>query len=78
MEAEITYLLEEQGREIATLVKRLANAELLIERLKDIAKSALRTAEESSVVDSTPAKQQEDSANNDGDWDSVIDEEVKS
>ena len=28
------YLLEEQGREIATLVKRLANAELLIEKLK--------------------------------------------
>ena len=29
------YLLEEQGREIATLVKRLANAELLIEKLKE-------------------------------------------
>ena len=31
---EAAYLLEEQGREIATLVKRLANAEMLIERLK--------------------------------------------
>ena len=31
---EEAYLLEEQGREIATLVKRLANAEMLIERLK--------------------------------------------
>ena len=29
------YLLEEQGREIATLGKRLANAELLIEKLKE-------------------------------------------
>ena len=29
------YLLEEQGREIATLVKRLANAEMLIEKLKE-------------------------------------------
>ncbi len=29
------YLLEEQGREIATLDKRLANAELLIEKLKE-------------------------------------------
>lgn len=37
---------------------------------------SLRTAEESSVVDSTPAKQPEDSANTDGDCDSVIDEEV--
>ena len=73
---EAAYLLEEQGREIATLVKRLAKAELLIERLKDIAESALRTAEESSVVDSTPAKQPKDSANADGDGDSVIDEEV--
>ena len=121
------YLLEEQGREIATLVKRLANAELLIEKLKEEvghweedftmfdrahekaidlwrkehpdagytpdmsdlnewlvgrverAEAALRTAEESSVVgliDSTPAKQPEDSANADGDGDSVIDEEV--
>lgn len=32
---EAAYLLEEQGREIATLVKRLANAELLIEKLKE-------------------------------------------
>ena len=32
---EEAYLLEEQGREIATLVKRLANAELLIEKLKE-------------------------------------------
>ena len=101
------YLLEEQGREIATLVKRLANAELLIEKLREEvehweedfamfdrahekaidlwrkehpnagytpdmsdlnewmggrvekAESALRTAEDSSVVDSTPAKQPE-------------------
>ena len=29
------YLLEEQGREIATLVKRLENAEMLIEKLKE-------------------------------------------
>ena len=29
------YLLEEQGREIATLVKRLANAEMLIEKLEE-------------------------------------------
>ena len=29
------YLLEKQGREIATLGKRLANAELLIEKLKE-------------------------------------------
>jgi len=39
---------------------------------------SLRTAEESSAVgliDSTPAKQPEDSADADGDWDSVIDEE---
>ena len=163
------YLLEEQGREIATLVKRLANAELLIEKLKEdvghweedfamfdrahkkaidlwrkeypdagytpdmsdlnewmvrrvekaeavkesltsallkisgfsafwkcfrgnedawenvwnIATDALislRTAEESSVVgliDSTHAKQPEDSTNADGDWDRVIDEEVE-
>ena len=161
------YLLEEQGREIATLDKRLANAELLIEKLKEevghweedfamfdrahkkaidlwrkehpdagytpdmsdlnewmvrrvekaeavkesltsalkeicvhtahwktvengmgrafawvwqTASTALRTAEESSVVgliDSTPAKQQEDSSNADGDGDSVIDEEVE-
>ena len=44
------------------------------------ASTALRTAEDSSVVgliDSTPAKQQEDSANADGDGDSVIDEEVE-
>ena len=161
------YLLEEQGREIATLGKRLANAELLIEKLKEdvghweedfamfdraqnngleywrrehpdaefmpdtnalmvwlmdrveraeavkdsltsalkeicfhtahwktvengmgrafawvwqTASTALRTADESSVVgliDGTHAKQQEDSANADGDGDSVIDEEVE-
>ena len=44
------------------------------------ASTALRTAEESSVVgliDSTHAKQPEDSANTDGDGDSVIDEEVE-
>ena len=80
------YLLEEQGREIATLVKRLANAELLIEKLKEEVKElnfsvalhdrnvALRTAEESSVVDRTPAKQPDDSSNTDGDGDSVIDD----
>ena len=41
---------------------------------------SLRTAEESSVVgliDSTHAKQPEDSANDDGDGDSVIDDEVE-
>lgn len=32
---EEAYLLEEQGREIMTLVKRLVNAELLIEKLKE-------------------------------------------
>lgn len=147
MEAEITYLLEEQAR-------KLGNAEMLIERLKrevmalsfsvelhdraaekaralweeahpdeaeewmrredlmvwlmdrveraeavkeslksalveisrvawenvwNIATDALislRTAEDSSVVDRTPAKQPEDSANADGDWDSVIDIEA--
>ena len=31
---EEAYLLEEQGREIATLVKRLANAEMLIELVR--------------------------------------------
>ena len=44
------------------------------------ASTALRTTEDYSVVgliDSTPAKQQEDSANADGDGDSVIDEEVE-
>ena len=81
MEAEITYLLEEQGREIATLVRRVERAEAvkdsLTSALKEIKKNvddwnlqdyvtirrlvnaALRTAEESSVVDSTPAKQPE-------------------
>ena len=165
---EEAYLLEEQGREIATLVKRLANAEMLIEKLKEevghweedfamfdrahekaidlwrkehpdagytpdmsdlhewmvrrvekaeavkesstsallkisgfsaywkclrgneeawenvwnIATDALfslRTTEDSSVVgliDSSPVKQPEDSADADGDGDSVIDEEV--
>ena len=41
---------------------------------------SLRTAEESSVVrliDGTPAKQPEDSADADGDGDSVIDDEVE-
>jgi len=88
MEAEITYLLEEQAR-------KLENAEMLIERLKRevmalsfskesltsalkeikknvddwnlqdyvtirrLVNAALRTAEESSVVDSTPTKQPE-------------------
>lgn len=45
-------------------------------RISDLAETALRTAEDSSVVDSTPAKQPEDSADADGDGDSVIDEEV--
>lgn len=42
---------------------------------------SLRTAEESSVVDlidSTPAKQPEDSADTDEDVESLIDEEVES
>ena len=33
--SEFAYLLEEQGREIATLVKHLADADLLIKRLKE-------------------------------------------
>ena len=80
------YLLEEQGREIATLVKRLANAELLIEKLKEEVKelnfsvalhdrnAALRTAEDSSVVgliDSTPAKQFPNAENADG-YDDIL------
>jgi len=44
--------------------------------IHDIAESAIRTAEESSVVDSTHAKQQEDSANTDGDWDILNDIET--
>ena len=64
MEAEMSYLLEEKTR-------KLENAELLIERLKREIKEldfsvalhdrnvALRTAEESSVVDGPPAKQPE-------------------
>jgi len=81
MEAEMSYLLEEQGREIATLVRRVERAEAvkdsLTSALKEIKKNvddwnlqdyvtirrlvnaALRTAEESSVVDSTPTKQPE-------------------
>ena len=46
--------------------------------IRRLVNAALRTAEESSVVgliDSTPAKQTEDSADADGDGDSVIDEE---
>ena len=43
----------------------------------DIAKSALRTAEDSSVVDSTPAKQPEDSTNTDGDGDILFDIEAR-
>jgi len=46
----------------------------LLEEMVRKAESALRTAEESSVVgliDSTPAKQQEDSANADGDGEEV-------
>lgn len=98
MEAEMAYLLEEQGREIATLVRRVERAEAvkdsLTTALRDIKKNvddwnlqdyvtirrlvnaALRTAEDSSVVDSTPAKQPEDSANADGDWDILNDIET--
>ena len=49
--------------------------------IRRLANTALRTAEESSVVrliDSTPAKQSPNAENADGDGDSVIDEEVKS
>ena len=78
---EAAYLLEEQGREIATLVRRVERAEAVKESLtsalrdikknvddwnlqdyvtiRRLVKSALRTAEESSVVDSAPAKQPE-------------------
>lgn len=49
----------------------------LLEEMVREAESVLRTAEESSVVDSTPTKQPKDSANTEGDCDSVIDEEVK-
>jgi hypothetical protein len=66
MEAEMSYLLEEKTR-------RLENADALREieeiaadgnlkafrQICDIANAALRTAEESSVVDRTPAKQPE-------------------
>ena len=65
---EVDRLVKERNE----LRRRLENAELLIERLK--AECALRTAEESSVVDSTHAKQPEDSSNADGDGDSVIDD----
>ena len=71
---EVDRLVKERNE----LRRRLENAELLIERLKT--EAALRTAEDSSAVgliDSTPAKQPEDSANADGDGDSVIDEEVE-
>jgi len=47
--------------------------------IRRIVNAALRTAEESSVVgliDSTHAKQSPNADNADGDWDSVIDEEV--
>ena len=67
------YLLEEQGREIATLVKHLANAELLIDQLKE---EIGHREEDFAMFDRAPAKQQEDSANTDGDGDSVIDEKV--
>lgn len=53
--------------------------EWMVVRLEK-AESALRTAEESSVVDlidSTPAKQSPNAADADGDGDSVIDEEVE-
>ena len=48
--------------------------------IRRLVNAALRTAEESSVVgliDSTPAKQSPNAENADGDWDSVIDEEVE-
>lgn len=79
---EVVRLVKERD----DLKRRLENAELLIERLKREIKeldfsvalhernAALRTAEESSVVDRTPAKQPDDSSNTDGDGDSVIDD----
>ena len=42
--------------------------------IRRLVNAALRTAEESSVVDRTPAKQPDDSSNTDGDGDSVIDD----
>ena len=81
MEAEMSYLLEEKTR-------KLENAELLIERLKREIKeldfsvalhdrnAALRTAEESSVVDRTPAKQFPNAENADVDGVVVIDIEA--
>ena len=56
-ERVILQEVEKVVKERDDLRRRLENAELLIERLKT--ESALRTAEESSVVDSTPAKQPE-------------------
>lgn len=44
--------------------------------IRRLVNAALRTAEESSVVGRTPAKQQEDSSNTDGDWDILNDIET--
>jgi hypothetical protein len=77
---EVDRLVKERD----DLKRRLENAELLIEKLKEEVKelnfsvalhdrnAALRTAEESSAVD-TPAKQPEDSANAYGDGDILND-----
>ena len=46
----------------------------LLDEMVREAESALRTAEESSVVDRTPAKQSSNAVNADGDGDSVIDD----
>ncbi|NCB44844.1 MAG: hypothetical protein EOM59_19810 [Clostridia bacterium] len=48
----------------------------LLEELVKKSESTLRTVEDSSAVDSAPAKQQEDSANAVGDGESLIDEEL--
>ncbi len=44
------------------------------EWIRNTAEAALRTTEESSVIDNSPAKQPEDGAEADGDGDSVIDD----
>ena len=59
---------------ISDLRRRLGNAELLIERLKT--ETAIRTAEDSSAVDSTPAKQSPNAENADEDGVVVIDIEA--
>mgnify|MGYP006920738927 CR=1 FL=1 len=80
------YLLEEKTRRLenADALREIeeiaADGNLkAFRQICDIANVALRTAEESSVVgliDSTHAKQSPNADNADGDWDSVIDEEV--